>query len=83
MKSFFRRMAEEKGIINDSIMVEVDDLIHIMNVSQIIDLIEIAPEHEKAVIKDNFSKIDFMNGDLKHYIEFLAKAFIKTQSKYA
>lgn len=77
MKSFYRRMAEEKGILLDPLEVEVDGLVHIMNVDQVIQLIEHAPDHERKHIKNMFSKIDFMNGDLKHYIKFLATAFIK------
>lgn len=72
-------MAEEKGIITESFQVEVDSVLHIMNVSQVIHLIETAPTHEKKHIKDTFSKIDYHNGDLMHYIKFLAKAYIKTQ----
>lgn len=77
MKSFYRRMAEEKGIITQSFEIEVDGLKHIMNVDQIIQLIEVAPEHEQRHIKNTFLQIDFHNGDLMHYIKFLAEAFIK------
>lgn len=77
MKSFYRRMAEEKGIITKSFTVEVDGVAHMMNVEQIIQLIEQAPEHEQEHIKNTFSQIDLHNGDLMRYIKFLAKAFIK------
>ena len=77
MKSFYRRMAEEKGILMKSFTVEVDGVAHMMNVEQIIQLIEQAPEHEQEHIKFTFSQIDFHNGDLMHYIKFLAKAFIE------
>lgn len=78
MKSFFRTMAEEKGILLQSFEIEVDGLMHMMNVDQIIMLIEQAPTFEQKKIKDTFSMIDFKNGDLMHYIKFLAKAFVKT-----
>lgn len=77
MKSFFRRMAEEKGIIMKSFTVEVDGVAHMMNVEQIIQLIEQAPEHEQEHIKNTFSQIDFHNGDLMRYIKILAEVFIK------
>jgi uncharacterized protein (DUF169 family) len=70
-------MAEEKGILLNSFEVEVDGIVHMMNVDQIVQLIENAPHHEQKHIKDTFSKIDFANGDLMHYIKFLATAFIK------
>lgn len=77
MNSFFRRMADEKGILVNSFEIEVDGVLHMMNVEQIIQLIEQAPEHEQKKIKDIFSKIDFMNGDLMHFIKHLAKGFVK------
>lgn len=80
--NFFRTMAEEKGIIDQQFSVVVDGICHFMEVNQIIDLIEMAPSHEQATAKKTFSMIDFKNGDLMHYIEFLAKAFIQTNYNY-
>ncbi|WP_373896341.1 hypothetical protein [Virgibacillus sp. CBA3643] len=76
--SFFRTMVEEKGIIFNSFEVEVNGMVHMMDVEQIIELIESAPDHETKEIKDKFSQIDFYNGDLMDFIKFLAKSFIKT-----
>lgn len=77
-KSFYRKMAEEKGLIDIEVEVEVDGAIHFMEVENVIELIEHAPHHEQRKIKDTFSIIDFRNGDLLHYIKFLAECFIKT-----
>lgn len=81
-QSFFRLMAEEKGIIDQQFSVTVDGMTHFMEVSQIIDLLEQAPGSEQATAKKTFSIIDFKNGDLMHYIKFLAEAFIKTNYQY-
>lgn len=78
MKSFYRRMVEEKGMINEGFRVVVDGVTHYMSVEFVIELIENASTDEQRKIKSTFSSIDFYNGDLMHYIKFLAKAFIKT-----
>lgn len=82
MKSFVRTMVEEKGILENQFQVQVDGFVHFMAVENVIELIEHAPSHEQKEIKRTFSMIDFKNGDLMHYIEFLAKAFIKTNYQF-
>lgn len=77
MNSFFRTMVEEKGILNNEFEVTHNGMTHFMNVEIVIELIESAPTHEQRKIKDTFSMIDFKNGDLMHYIKFLAEAFVK------
>ena len=76
-QSFFRTMADEKGILNKQIEV-MDDygFTHYMTVEVVIEAIENAPASEQKAIKDIFSKIDFMNGDLMHFIEHLAKGLV-------
>ena len=76
-KSFFRRMAEEKGLMNEEITVTFQGVTHFMTTENVIDLIEQAPKHEQDHIKKTFSQIDYLNGDLSHYIRFLGEAFIK------
>lgn len=82
MKSFYRRMVEEKGINEIEFSIQVDGFVHFMGVENVIELIENAPAHEQKKIKNTFSKIDFLNGDLLHYIKFLAEAYIKTNYSY-
>jgi len=73
-QSFFRTMADEKGILNNQIEVTDDyGFKHYMTAEVVIEAIENAPASEQKAIKDIFSKIDFMNGDLMHFIEHLAK----------
>jgi hypothetical protein len=77
-KSFFKGMVEEKGLLNKEIRVEYNDVLHIMNTTNILELIELSSAEDKQEIKNNFSKIDFHNGDLMHYLKFLALSYIKT-----
>lgn len=76
-KSFFRKMAEEKGILDEEIIVEHNGKRFIFDANTIIRMIESSSPSEQKKIKDTFSLIDFNNGDLLHYIRFLAEAFVK------
>lgn len=79
MASFFKKMIEEKDLLAEVIVTEVEHTTIVMDVSELLDYIEIASEKEQAKIKDTFSKIDFANGDLMHYLTFLAQALVKQQ----
>jgi hypothetical protein len=37
-------------------------------------IVENAPPHEQAAIKDQLVRIDFRNGDVRHYLRHLAQA---------
>lgn len=76
-KSFFRRMAEEKGLMLTSVQVVMDGVTYFFEVRHIIDLIEQAPRDVQRTIKKTFSQIDFLNGDLLRYIHFLADTYVK------
>ena len=76
MATFFRKMIEEKDLLNEVISVEHDKIQHIVEVSFLLEVIENASEREKEQIKNTFSIIDFKNGNLMHYLKFLAEAYI-------
>lgn len=75
-KSFFKRMVEEKGLLEESVTIQHEGFTHIMEVAVLIDLIESTSEEEKEKITKAFSLIDFRNGDLLHYLRFLAAAYL-------
>ena len=76
MATFFRKMSEEKDLLNEVITVEHNGFQHIVEVSFLLEVIENASESEKEQIKNTFSLIDFKNGKLMHYLKFLADAYI-------
>lgn len=69
-------MIEEKGIMNDAIEVEVGGMKHFMEVENVVEMIQQASENEIQQIKGILSRIDFQNGNIKHFLEHLAKGFI-------
>lgn len=77
MKSFERRMLEEKGLMNETLQFEQEGLHHEMPVEMVVDFIEEAPHETRQKIHDTLSEIDYKNGDVMHYIQFLGEAMAK------
>lgn len=73
MKNFERRMLEEKELLDHILEFEVDGINHTMPVEVVIEFIENIKGPVRKQIRNQFSKIDFVNGDLLHYVTFLAK----------
>lgn len=65
----------EKGVNVDRILeVEGASGVNMMPVQIVLDAIKSAPANEQAAIKTTFVKIDFVNGDVLHFINHLARA---------
>lgn len=79
-KSFFRKMINEKNLLGEVIVTATDSHSIVMDVSQLLDYIECAPEKQQQVMMSVFSEIDLMNGDLMDYLKFLAQSLAKSQS---
>ncbi|PFX43685.1 hypothetical protein COL24_05335 [Bacillus toyonensis] len=75
-KSFYRTMLEEKKLMNKTFMVKLDGVTHIFNVERMVTVIEESTEEEQVQIKKVFSYLDFHNGDLMHYLNFLAECYV-------
>ena len=76
--SFFRLMLEEKGLDNETIEVEHEDNLHIIDMDRIIDLMECTTKDEQKTIEETMRKIDFLNGDMMHYMKHLATGYVVT-----
>lgn len=74
-------MIEEKGLQHEVIEVNSNGTFHLIEMKVLIELIEKAPKSEQRTILDTMSKIDFMNGDLMHFLTFLAEQYIKQLEK--
>jgi hypothetical protein len=66
---------EEKGIqLDQSITVQGKSGPNYMEVSHVVDAMKRANANEQNGIKTTFVKIDFVNGDVMHFIKHLAQA---------
>ena len=75
MKKYLITLIEEKGkSIQDEIQIEG----HFgLTYEMLIDFIEQMPQYHKE-IKTTLVKIDFMNGDVFHYLNHLAQGMVKS-----
>lgn len=66
---------EEKGIdLEETFLVKGQLADNQMSYGVVVDHIKIAPDGEQQDIKDIIIKIDFSNGDVRHFLRHLAKA---------
>ena len=53
-----------------------------VTVGFVVEHIKIAPENEQQLIKDMLVKIDFQNGDICHFLTYLAEPLKDVASQY-
>lgn len=81
-KPAFQRWLEtfidEKGLdLDHEFTVEHGEDIHFLTLEFLVQIILKAPKHEQMQIRQKFVYIDFRNGDVMHFFNFLAGAYIK------
>lgn len=79
---------EEKNIdLNEEFEIEQvgwlgkNRLIHFMSYGYVVDFIKWTCLEEKKAIKNMLVKIDFQNGDVKHYLRHLGQALVSEGCK--
>lgn len=50
---------------------------NIMSYAVVVEALKEAPNHERKGVKSMLVKIDFANGDVRHYLRHLAQALVK------
>jgi hypothetical protein len=68
------KFIDEKDIDLDEQFEVKGTMTNFMQYSNVIQCLKNAPKHEQDAIKDVLVKIDFFNGDIKHYLRHLSKA---------
>jgi len=75
MKNYLTTLIEEKG---KSIETTIDIDGHFgLTYEMLIDYIDQKAKNYHSEIKNTLVKIDFMNGDIFHYLDFLANGMLK------
>lgn len=76
-KSFYRKMVEEKGLIDTPLeIISKEKEKHYMTVETVIEFIENSPKNIQDKIRNTMSLIDFKDGDLMHYMEYIAQGMV-------
>jgi len=79
MKKYLNQLIEEKGIDRCyTFEVEGKDWgVNYIPLEVVIEHILIAPRNQQKQIRNTLVKIDFKNGDVLHFFNYLAKAIAK------
>lgn len=80
-KSFFHTMLDEKGLLDEVFTINKGGQLHIIEIGALIEAMEIAPSHEQSQIELIMRKIDFINGDMMHFMNHLAECYISQNYK--
>jgi hypothetical protein len=67
---------DEKKLPNKQFNIDYAGDLHFFNSEQIIDLVRKSSPREQSQFKSIIVKIDFLNGDVNHFLEHLAKGYI-------
>lgn len=74
---FMRTMMEEKGVINKIMDFESEGEFHIVPVLAVVEFIESSPEELRAQVNQTLSKIDYQNGNVLNFVEYLARGMVQ------
>ena len=84
MERYLRTLLKEKGISEDYVFtIDKDDFWghHIVQMEVVIEFISNLDPKTQNQIKETLVMIDFKNGDILHYLEFITSKMIDFQFK--
>lgn len=74
MTTYFKRFFDEKNIAPDETFeFDLASTWHLMSYGVVIDAVKQTTGQEAATIAATLRKIDFANGDVKHYLRHLGR----------
>lgn len=82
MKDYLRRLLDEKGISQDYVFtLDTNDYWghHIIPIEVLIEFIDNMNPQTQTQIKQKLVVIDFKNGDILHFLEFITRKMIEVQ----
>lgn len=78
-KKWLETFIEEKGFENELFEVEYGMNKHFIEMGVLVNFLSQIPRNQQESVKTTLVKIDFMNGDVMHFLRHLAKGYIETQ----
>lgn len=77
MKRYLKNLIEEKGVDLEDTITELEEIDHFgVTYKMLVDFIANLPQHIKSEIRDKLVYIDFKNGDVFHYLKFIAVGMV-------
>jgi hypothetical protein len=75
---WFRTFIEEKDLDVEVWEIEHKDQIHIIDNYDMVEIVCDLPSDQQKKIKDKLVGIDFLNGNVNHFLKYLAEGYIAT-----
>lgn len=79
-KSFFRKMIEERELIDHIFVINFNGLVNVIEMEILINEMEATTGEERKFILNTLSQIDFENGDILEFMELIAKSYIEEKN---
>ena len=78
LENYIKRYLKEKNIdINESVFIEDGQITHQVRIKTIIKFITKLDNQSQLDVYKKFEMIDFINGNVMHFIKFIATGMIK------
>lgn len=76
-KESLETLFTEKGLMDERMVLNHGDQTHIMDIPFMIEYLSTLPKNQKARIQHNFMMIDYQNGNIMHFMNYLAQSYLK------
>lgn len=77
-KDWFNTFIDEKELNREHVFkIKHEGTLHLMEFENLVDSILALPAEYQKKIKDKIVKIDFINGDVLHYLKYVAEGLVK------
>lgn len=75
-KEWLTTFFTEKDLINKYLNIEHCGQTHIIDIPFMIEFLSTLPEEQQMIIKHNFCMIDFQDGEVMHFMDYLARGYL-------
>jgi len=77
-KKWLQTLVEEKGLAYECFTVEHEEFTHFIEMDYLIDFLAGLDGELQEKVRTTLVKIDFMNGDVMHFLNHCANGYIQT-----
>lgn len=76
-EKWFRTFIDEKGLEEVEFMETVGDNIHVYDNYDVVEwIVDYLNPADQSAVKDKLVMVDFKNGDVNHFLEYMGKGFV-------
>ena len=76
MRSYFRNLIEEKGLIHENIVLSHSGKLHLIPMDTLIETMESASLEDRKFLRNNLMQLDFINADIMEFLRMTALTYL-------